>query len=201
MATGLHRSWSWQLLPMLVRKRIGELQRTVGELSPNYIAHFRSRAFYYLYSVYLFTELVAPSIASVTMDNNLMLPFLIGIIALLSCFPVLYVMPETLNSSDPTTQVKPAELDESTYLRESYSETAVDQPVENGLWWIFRCRNTLLVVPIFFVTTFRATTLSVLLQYTTVRFGWKLSSVRELGVSTEQVPNANCLFIDKCVIV
>ena len=186
---------------MLVRKRIGELQRTVGELSPNYIAHFRSRAFYYLYSVYLFTELVAPSIASVTMDNNLMLPFLIGIIALLSCFPVLYVMPETLNSADPTTQVKPAELDESTYLRESYSETAVDQPVENGLWWIFRCRNTLLVVPIFFVTTFRATTLSVLLQYTTVRFGWKLSSVRELGVSTEQVPNANCLFIDKCVIV
>ena len=186
---------------MLVRKWIGELQRTVGELSPDYIAHFRSRVFYYLYSVYLFTELVAPSVASVTMDNNLMLPFLIGIIALLLCFPVLYVMPETLKSSDPTTQVKPAELDESTYLRESYSETAVDQPMENGPWWIFRCRNTLLVVPIFFVTTFRATTLSVLLQYTTVRFGWKLSSVRKSGVSTEQVPNANCLFIDKRLIV
>ena len=110
-----------------------------------------------------------------------MLPFLIGIIALLLCFPVLYVMPETLKSSDPTTQVAPAELDESTYLRESYSETTVYQTMQNGPWWIFRCRNTLLVVPIFFVTTFRATTLSVLLQYTTVRFGWKLSSVRKSG--------------------
>ena len=119
------------------------------------------------------------------MDNNLILPFLIGIIALLLCFPVLYVMPETLKSSDATTQVAPIELDESTYLRESYSETAVDHPVENGLWWIFRCRNTLSVVPIFFVTTFRATTLSVLLQYTAVRFGWKLSSVRQPGVTKD----------------
>lgn len=111
------------------------------------------------------------------------------------------MMPETQKFSDATTQIAPVELDESTYLRESYSETAVDHPVENGLWWIFRCRNTLLVVPIFFVTTFRATTLSVLLQYTAVRYGWKLSSVRKSGVSTEQVPNANCLYIDKRLIV
>lgn len=152
----------------------------------------RSRVFYYLYSVYLFTELVAPSIASVTMDNNLLFPFLIGIIALLLCFPVLYMMPETQKFSDATTQIAPVELDESTYLRESYSETAVDHPVENGLWWIFRCRNTLLVVPIFFVTTFRATTLSVLLQYTAVRYGWKLSSTNAL---LSEVAGVNLLLV------
>ena len=130
-----------------------------------------------------------------------MLPFLIGIIALLLCFPVLYMMPETLKSSNATTQVAPVEPDESSHLRESYSETAVDRPVENGLWSILRCRNKLLVVPIFFVTTFRATTLSVLLHYTAVRFGWKLSSVRNSEVRTVHLPIANCLYIDKRFIV
>ena len=130
-----------------------------------------------------------------------MLPFLIGIIALLLCFPVLYMMPETLKSSDATTQIAPVEPDESSHLRESYSETAVDRPVGNGLWSILRCRNTLLVVPIFFVTTFRATTLSVLLQYIAVRFGWKLSSVRKSELRMEHLPIANCLYIDKRFIV
>ena len=130
-----------------------------------------------------------------------MLPFLIGIFALLLCFPVLYVMPETLQSSDATTEVASTELDESTYLRESYSETAVHHPVKNSLWSILRFRNTLLVVPIFFVTTFRATTLSVLLQYTAVRFGWKLSSVRKSAVMTEQISNADCSYTDKRLIV
>ncbi len=130
-----------------------------------------------------------------------MLPFLIGTFVLLLCFPVLYVMPETLKSSDAITQVASTEPDESTHLRESYSETVAHHPVENGLWSIFRLRNTLLVVPIFFVMTFKATTLSMLPQYTAVRFGWKLSSVRKPVVITEQISNTDCSYIDKRLIV
>lgn len=47
----------------------------------------------------------------------------------------------------------------------------------NGIRVLFESRSMLLAQPIFFIGVFRGISLRVLLQYTSVRFGWKLSQV------------------------
>ena len=49
----------------------------------------RSERFYYTYSAFLVTELVALPLASVLMVKSIMLPFAIALVSLGCCFPVL----------------------------------------------------------------------------------------------------------------
>ncbi|KAI5855417.1 major facilitator superfamily domain-containing protein [Tricharina praecox] len=49
----------------------------------------RSERFYYTYSAFLVTELVALPLASVLMQKSIMLPFVIALLSLGCCFPVL----------------------------------------------------------------------------------------------------------------
>ena len=64
---------------------------------------------------------------------------------------------------------------------ENYSELdSTSASFDSGsedLATILKQKNTLFTLPIFFISTFRATTLNVLLQYTSIRYGWKLSRV------------------------
>ncbi|OQU99114.1 hypothetical protein CLAIMM_04796 [Cladophialophora immunda] len=48
---------------------------------------------------------------------------------------------------------------------------------------LFQQCNMLLAAPIFFITTFRGISVHMLLQYASVRFGWKLSQVGDLAYS------------------
>ncbi|KAA8913859.1 major facilitator superfamily domain-containing protein [Sphaerosporella brunnea] len=49
----------------------------------------RSERFYYTYSAFLVTELIAMPMASVLMQKSIMLPFVIALTTLVCCFPVL----------------------------------------------------------------------------------------------------------------
>lgn len=68
---------------------------TVGQLSSvagaciMLISLRRSERFYYTYSAFLVTELVALPLASVLMQKSIMLPFVIALLSLGCCFPVL----------------------------------------------------------------------------------------------------------------
>ena len=108
------------------------------------------------------------------MDIKLVIPFAIGLISLLLCFVVLYFLPETIELSE-----SPPESRRRNQNTKSYStspRTPLKFMAEETLA-VIKQKNTLLVLPIFFISTFRATTLNVLRQYTAVRFGWKLSKV------------------------
>jgi MFS family permease len=57
--------------------------------------HNRSRTMYYIYSSYLFTEFLAPAIASVAMHKSLWIAFGIGVAFLLLYFAVIPFIPKT----------------------------------------------------------------------------------------------------------
>lgn len=142
----------------------------------------RSRVMYYIYSSYLFTEFIAPSIASAAMDKNLWIAFGIGIAFLLLSLATIPLVPETYQRV-PTSS---ASSRRSTLGTEDHHTPVSDdgrtEDIEtnrpddrNGLIALFRKRNMLLAVPIFVVGVFRPATMNVLLQYVSVRFNWKLS--------------------------
>ena len=109
------------------------------------------------------------------MDLHLWIPFAISIGSLFICLVVLLYMPETLVS--PISKVNP-EPENSATLRHRNISILSDISIKansDGLMKILKLKNTLFVLPVFFISTFRPTTLNVLLQYTSVRFGWKLS--------------------------
>lgn len=51
---------------------------------------------------------------------------------------------------------------------------------------LFKSRNMILAFPVFMVGVFRGVSLRVLLQYTSVRFGWKLSQVSDANMDRSQ---------------
>ena len=139
------------------------------------------------------------------MDIHLWIPFAIGIGSLLMCYLVIFSMPQTTDPSFSHTKTDSRRpnvqmgddgsnrtlLDDSSSCEhlgstnseglENYSELdSTSASFDSGsedLATILKQKNTLFTLPIFFISTFRATTLNVLLQYTSIRYGWKLSRV------------------------
>ncbi|KAH8775216.1 major facilitator superfamily domain-containing protein [Diaporthe sp. PMI_573] len=149
----------------------------------------RSRYFYYLYSTFLVCELFAPALASVTIERNLLIPFGVGLTSLLTCFPILHVMPEThrvggspvtaTNSrrSSSSSDKNQREARETDQLLSSPTD-ATGEPVarsRRSLLSVVRNRNILLALFVLFIGALRQGTVSVLLQYAAVRFGWPTS--------------------------
>ncbi|KAI3392834.1 hypothetical protein diail_5147 [Diaporthe ilicicola] len=147
----------------------------------------RSRYFYYLYSTFLVCELFAPALASVTIEKNLLIPFGVGLVALLTCFPILHVMPETHTVGEaPATgsrrssgsSVKDqSEAHETDQLLSSPTDPAGEPNVRppRNLLSVVRNRNILFALFVLFIGALRQGTVSVLLQYAAVRFGWPTS--------------------------
>lgn len=149
----------------------------------------RSRYFYYLYSTFLVCELFAPALASVTIERNLLIPFGVGLASLLTCFPILHVMPEThkVRDSPATTGSRrsssSSDKDQSEAAREtdrllsSPADPASEPDVRprRSLLSVVRNRNILLALFVLFIGALRQGTVSVLLQYAAVRFGWPTS--------------------------
>lgn len=149
----------------------------------------RSRYFYYLYSTFLVCELFAPALASVTIERNLLIPFGVGLASLLTCFPILHVMPEThkVRESPATTSSRrsssssdkdQSEARETDRLLSSPADPAGEPDVvrpRRSLLSVVRNRNILLALFVLFIGALRQGTVSVLLQYAAVRFGWPTS--------------------------
>ncbi|KAK3946259.1 MFS multidrug transporter [Diplogelasinospora grovesii] len=135
----------------------------------------RTRNLYYMYSAFIFTELVGPPFARWSASIAIWIPFAIGVICLCACFPVLAIMPE------------------STSL--SAASTASNQEVESNdrvisipnmhrrlssILGLFNSWNMYWALPMFFAGTFRNVSIRALLQYTHVRLGWELVDTNAL---------------------
>lgn len=170
----------------------------------------RSRYFYYLYSTFLVCELFAPALASVTIERHLIIPFAVGFSCLFTCLPILGIMPEThhhrrldeLNDQQPRRPSKDEDetsplLSASSSLSSSPSlEAAAERrhahqaasggnsPSTNrsrkSIAQVLRNKNILLALFVLFAGALRQGTVSVLLQYAAVRFGWPTSQTAML---------------------
>lgn len=146
----------------------------------------RSRYFYYLYSTFLVCELFAPAFASATIETHLLIPFALGLACLLMCFPVLGIMPETHKTGNqkgkglrrrPASPKDQYDSHETDSLLSGPSDRPVSSPgrPSHSLLDILRNRNILLALFVLFIGALRQGTISVLLQYAAVRFGWPIS--------------------------
>ncbi len=162
----------------------------------------RSRYFYYLYSTFLVCELFAPALAGATLDRSLLIPFGIGLGALLLCYPILAAMPETHRPLDKTAVgpktrrggdgegveadpeaeglLSPAAAHrrarDDGHDGDDQDEPIVAHPVPHGTFLsVLRQRNLVLALVVLFVGALRQASVSVLLQYAAARFGWPMA--------------------------
>lgn len=160
----------------------------------------RSRYFYYLYSTFLVCELFAPALASVTIEHHLLVPFGVGFACLVLCFPILAIMPEThhgLRDSLAGSWRGGVKRSPSKDLEET--SPLLTSPLLNGrpqtqttttsrypgqtrqrLLLVLQNRNILLALFVLFIGALRQGTVSMLLQYAAVRFGWPTSQTAML---------------------
>lgn len=147
----------------------------------------RTRTFYLAYAAFISTELIGPPLASVTSRITVWTPIAIGFAALLSCYAVLILMPEPqrrLGASSERADRKP-NVNTSSASAKTMKQTAQEV---YGTWPklrisdLFKSRNMILAFPVFMIGVFRGVSLRVLLQYTSVRFGWKLSQVSDANI-------------------
>ena len=138
---------------------------------------------YYIYSSYLVTELIAPSIASVAIDKSLWIAFGTGVTSLLLCFGIIPLLPDTRqlgpSSMNTAFMIQPPGYGPDPSMNDSSANVGHRQTgsslVEPHLLSLFKQRNFLLAVPIFIIGVFRPATLNLLLQYTSIRFGWSFA--------------------------
>lgn len=140
----------------------------------------RGRIFYYLYSTYLTTGLIAPWLAFITMDLSMLIPFLLSILFLLLCLPIVAMIPDTRirNSCNGSTDIAPTTERSVDSSQDTSATSSASQTVSSkseSLRDKFRSRNMARAMPVFFVGLLRPSTLSVLIQYTSKRFDWKFS--------------------------
>lgn len=143
---------------------------------------YRSQLYYYLYCTYLGTELIAPYIASYTMEISVYIPLALTLACLVASLIALSQIEET-----PTRQTHLRPMEESRIVSEEESA-----PFENDsetaprLSSMLSSRNVMSTLAIFILPAFRPTTTHVLLQYMSVRFHWKLAQstiyISEVGL-------------------
>lgn len=161
----------------------------------------RSRYFYYLYSTFLVCELFAPALASMTIERHLIIPFAVGFACLFTCLPILGIMPEThhhrLDELDQPRRPSKDEDETSPLLSSSSSSPSLEAATERhsrqaaggsptasrsrkSIAQVLRNKNILLALFVLFAGALRQGTVSVLLQYAAVRFGWPTSQTAML---------------------
>ena len=129
----------------------------------------------------MLAEIVAPILSAWAIHISLWTPFAIGIACLVLCYGVLVVLPVSgKHGLSPEGNQNPSSLSATarTSADSIPSNIANDGGGISNYMPFFRNRNVLFVLPTFFVGTYRGVIIRMLLQYTSVRFDWKLSQVR-----------------------
>lgn len=139
----------------------------------------RGKAFYLINIAYMFDELLAPAIVSITVEVSLWIPFALSLIYLIAGGAISYVIPDYPEGSE----VIPSDADRQIRHAPIPSAFSISQYIRS-VCQVIRKRSILLSLPIFFVGMFRMAIISVMMQYPTIRFDWKLSQVTTLFTAT-----------------
>lgn len=125
----------------------------------------RSQRLYIAFALKYVADIIGPQVASASLLHSLWLPILICALCFLVSFPFLAALPETLPDmrSDITSVTMVGSL--GTAALRAYRSLLTD-------WRIAIC------MAIAFLTQFRYLNASILVPYTSVRFGWSISQVR-----------------------
>ncbi|KAK0516530.1 hypothetical protein JMJ35_001133 [Cladonia borealis] len=124
----------------------------------------RNQFLYRAFTIKFLADLIGPQIAALALQHSLGLPFLTRGLLILSSFPVLLVLPETLHLNDRSRDSASVKKSPNFYGFSSFLPYLRD-------WRI------LVMMAIVFHTQFRYLVDSVRLPYTSVRFGWSISKV------------------------
>jgi hypothetical protein len=156
---------------------------------------FRSHAFYYIFSAFYVAELIASSIASATTDISPWIPCGLAMGSVILCLALLAGMPNPRKSPHNSHSTISPEIEAEEYPEVSNpsAKTPSKHQSIDSLISALSNRNTLLVIPVFLVGIFRYTTLNVLIQYASVRFGLKISTGATFYTETAIVNI--CLFL------
>jgi hypothetical protein len=149
-----------------------------SRISYDLFTFIRSHAFYYIFSAFYVAELFASFIASVTTDISPWIPCGLAMGSVILCLILLAVMPDPRKSphiSYSSVSPEPGAADHAKVSDIDPKTTSNYQSID-GLISALSNRNTLFVIPVFLVGIFRYSTLNVLIQYASVRFGLKIST-------------------------
>lgn len=148
---------------------------------------FRSRTFYYIYSAFYMAELVASALASATMDISPWIPCGMAVTAIFLCLALLWIRPIR---NDKLEHAAP-----HSYPLTHEGLSSLSSIISRSFKDILSNRNFIHIIPVFFVGTTRYTVLNVLMQYTALRFGWKLSRAALFYTETASINIILFLFL------
>ncbi|KAF7946075.1 uncharacterized protein EAE97_005113 [Botrytis byssoidea] len=132
----------------------------------------RSYAFYYIFSAFYIAELIGSYVASITIDISPWIACSMAMGSVILGLLLLWLVP--LTQSSPRPEPSPPSTS-STGLQSRHLTLIPKTTILATIRHALLQPNVLLCVPVFLVGTLRYTTLSILIQYTSVRFGTKIS--------------------------
>ena len=140
---------------------------------------WRSHAFYYIFSAFYVAELVASFIAAVTTDISPWIPCAFSMGSIMACLLLVSIMPDPRKSNHYLESLAFETSSIASEIRNTSSDTETPKnllSLADGLYSALSNRNILLTIPVFLVGTLRYSTINVLIQYASIRFGMKIST-------------------------
>ena len=136
-------------------------------------------------------ELIASFLASVTIDISPWIPAGMAMASVILCLLLLWLMPRPELKTEISPPIFDASGDESPPSPASTKKSHVVETLLSAL----SNTNVLLTIPAFLVGIFRYTTLNVLIQYASVRFGLSISTGAMFYTETALINIVLFLFI------
>ncbi|TGO47716.1 hypothetical protein BCON_0266g00080 [Botryotinia convoluta] len=137
----------------------------------------RSYAFYYIFSAFYIAELIGSYVASITIDISPWIACSMAMGSVILGLLLLWLVP--FSQSSPRPELSPPSTSSpstsSTQLQSRHITTIPKTTILATIRHAMIQPNVLLCIPVFLVGTLRYTTLNILIQYSSVRFGTKIS--------------------------
>jgi hypothetical protein len=180
---------------------------TIADLAPDQTT--RTHLFAYTSSMGYITTLTAPALAAYTMGLNLWLPFGIGLSLLLIALPITMILPGKDSGMISYIQHSTSQNEQSPLLQTGASRENNDStPVQDRQQYYWRAYfhvkdlllslvtrpKFLMLVGVFFLSSFASSNSPLLVQYISKRYGWTFSQAGYL-LSTKAVVNIALLTI------
>lgn len=132
----------------------------------------RSHAFYYIFSAFYIAELLASFLAAITIEISPWIPSGMAMGSVIFCLLLLWLLPSpVLNTDIGSTRPSEAPAVDAASRSGAEKSSAI-----STLFTALSNTNVLLTIPAFLVGIFRYTTLNVLIQYASVRFGISIAT-------------------------